>query len=74
MGDFFKNVLANLGKVVDLVVPVGVGNRTKIAAVVAAGLTLVCVFLPDACPMVAPGITGLSVAVPVFAAAGLVRK
>ena len=71
------SVAKAIGGVVDASVPVGVGSRTKFAAVTAVVAPLIgkaaCAIYPAACPIV--GMIGASAAAltPVFAAAGVVR-
>jgi len=76
---FFMNILKAIGAVVDTVVPVGHGNRTKIAVIacpVLAFLTPALAASPKTAPFV-PVLNDLAVALcgaaPAFALAGLVR-
>ena len=77
MSWLFK-VLEALGMVVDKAVPTAVGDRTKISVVVAVAAPivskLVCSVYAPACPFIALAGTAAAALVPVFAAAGLVRK
>ena len=75
-----KGVILSIGKVVDVVVPVGVGSRTKFAVIACPVLALAAPFasmIPGAAPFVAliPAVQqALCGAAPLFALAGLVRK
>lgn len=75
--DWLWKILVAAGSVVDVAVPVAVGDRTKVSAVVAAAAPVVskitCMLYPPACPIVgAVGMVAASL-VPLFAGAGLVR-
>jgi hypothetical protein len=71
------NVAKALGGVVDKAVPVGVGGRTKYAAIIAVIAPIVgkiaCAVYPAACPIVDSLGAAAAALTPVFAAAGLVR-
>lgn len=75
-----KGVIESVGKVVDVVVPVGVGARTKVAVIACPVLGLAAPFLsliPGSAPFVAliPAVQkAFCAAAPAFALAGLVRK
>lgn len=75
-----KGVVESVGKVVDVVVPVGVGSRTKFSVIACPVLGFAAPFIsliPGAAPFVAliPAVQkALCVAAPAFALAGLVRK
>lgn len=79
--NFFSNILAAVGNLVDTIVPFGHGNRTKVSAVVAVALpkasAILCLLVPSACGIItaaAPAVATIAASlVPVFAAAGLVR-
>lgn len=74
------DVVSAIGKVVDAVVPVGVGSRTKFAVIACPVLSFaspVLAAIPGAAPFVplVPVIQhALCAAAPAFALAGLVRK
>lgn len=75
---YVSAICKGLGAIVDAAVPVAVGSRTKISAVVAAVAPVagqvVCQIYPPACPAI-QGIGVLAgAALPLFAAAGLVRQ
>lgn len=76
----WKAVLKSVGSVVDAVIPMGVGNRTKIAVIGCPVLGLaatVVPFFPPALPflpVVAMLQHALCVGAPAFALAGLARN
>lgn len=75
---FFSDILAKLGAVVDAIVPVAHGDRTKIAALIAVVAPVVCTALTPVFPPACAVVDGLgklaATLVPVFAGAGLFRK
>ena len=80
MVEALKGLIVAVGKVIDVLVPVGVGKRTQIAVVACPLLALATPFvgmIPGAAPFAAllPVLqTALCGAAPAFALAGLVRK
>lgn len=80
MGKFFGEILAAIGAVVDKLVPVAPGSRTKIAVIACPLLSVatpVVSMIPGSGPFL-PLIPALQsafcAAAPAFALAGLVRK
>jgi hypothetical protein len=72
-----QTVAQGVGGVIDSVLPVAVGDRTKWTVVVAAAApkvgALACSLFPQACPYVALVGQLSTLLVPLFAYAGLVR-
>lgn len=83
--DWFKKILASItalaegvGSIVDAVIPVAHGDRTKIGALIAVAAPVLCKaldpVLPAACGVVQSIGMAAGALVPLFALAGLVRK
>lgn len=72
-----QTVAQGVGGIVDAVLPVAVGDRTKWSVVVAAAApkvgVLACSLYPPACPFIALAGQLATTLVPLFAVAGLVR-
>jgi hypothetical protein len=74
--DWLKNVATKIGELVDTVVPILVGARTKIAVVACPVLGYLVPFVPAQYQPVVVTVQHFlcGVAIPAFAVAGLVRK
>lgn len=72
--DYVKKLLGASSAVVDAVVPVANGNRTKIVVLVGTLASVACTVYPPACVAVPAGKGICALLAPVFAAVGLVKS